>query len=84
MNDFLPCRSQYVKLNDIKSYVIITNTEVQEGHVLSYILFTLYRSDFRCHINYWQLLKHADFTALVTNCTNNGVIYREEVERFNT
>jgi hypothetical protein len=82
INEFLTCRPQYVKIGDVKSQVIVTNTGAPQGCVLSPLLFTLYTSDCRCVNEQSQLFKYADDTALVSKCTNDDDMYRAEVMRF--
>ena len=65
INSYLSQRSQYTKLNNAKSNIIITNTGAPQGCVLSPLLFTLYTNN--CKSNYPScfIIKYADVTAIV-------------------
>ena len=82
IESFLTDRPQYVKFNDVKSDVVITNTGAPQGCVLSPVLFTLYTSDCKCNHDSNRLFKYADDTALVSKCLNDDVKYREDVNNF--
>ena len=82
INEFLTRRPQYVKFNGGRSDVIFTNTGAPQGCVLSPLLFTLYTSDCKCMNSNNQLFKYADDTALASRCSNDDMMYREDVVYF--
>ena len=82
INNFLTSRPQYVKYNNVKSDMLVTNTGAPQGCVLSPLLFILYTSDCRSEHPDCQLFKYADDTALVAKCTNDDSTYRTETARF--
>ena len=82
INEFLTNRFQYVKFLGGTSNTRVTNTGAPQGCVLSPLLFTLYTADCRCISETCQLFKYADDTALVSQCINDDVSYRDEVKRF--
>ena len=82
INEFLTDRPQYVKLLEAKSGTLITNTGAPQGCVLSPLLFTIYTSDCKCDDDRCRLFKYADDTALIAKCTNEDVVYRENVKMF--
>ena len=45
IHNYLTCRSQYVKLNNVVSNTTLTNTGAPQGCVLSPLLFTIYTND---------------------------------------
>ena len=84
INEFLTGRYQYVRYQGGTSDLIITNTGAPQGCVLSPVLFSIYTSQCKCYDSSTQLFKYADDTALVSQCINNDVVFRHEVEQFVT
>ena len=76
--EFLTNRSQYVKLNNVKSKKIHTNTGAPQGCVISPVLFTIYTND--CQINNIgvKLIKFADDSLLLGLISDNEEEYYKD------
>lgn len=80
---YLTMRPQYVKMCNIQSNVICTNTGAPQGCVLSPLLFTLYTNDCSSNFEGCSLLKYADDTVIIGNITNNDTaMYLQQIETF--
>ena len=62
---YLTNRPQYVRLRDCMCDVVVCNTGVPQGTVLSPFLYTLYTSDFSHNSDSCHLQKFSDDTAVV-------------------
>ena len=83
IHSYLTSRPQYVRLNGVKSNVIVTNTGAPQGCVLSPMLFTLYTNDCTSTNDQCQILKYADDTVILGNITNDNIaMYEESVKQF--
>ena len=69
--DFLTHRCQYVKLNNVQSKIIYTNTGAPQGCVISPVLFTIYTNDCFKNDDYVKLLKFADDSTIQGLIQNN-------------
>ena len=58
-------RTQHVKLKNIQSSIINTNTGAPKGCVLSPILFTMYTNDCQINTDILKLLKFADDSSII-------------------
>ena len=82
IHSFLCDRLQYVKMCDVKSNVIVTNTGAPQGCVLSPILFSIYTADIRSTLPSCKIYKYADDTAIVGLCDDNDLMYRDICSDF--
>lgn len=83
IHSYLTNRTQYVKLKNVKSNPIITNTGAPQGCVLSPLLFTLYTND--CSSNYenCSIVKYADDTVIIGKLIGNDTQnYYNQVNNF--
>ena len=80
--DFLTHRFQYVKLNNVLSNVICTNTGAPQGCVISPVLFTIYTNDCFKDNNDVKLLKFADDSTILGLIRDNDNSYRNYVDCF--
>ena len=80
--DFLTHRCQYVKLNNVQSKIIYTNTGAPQGCVISPVLFTIYTNDCFKNDDYVKLLKFADDSTIQGLITDNDELYRKYVDSF--
>ena len=81
--DFLKTRTQRVKIGDVVSDQITTNTGTPQGCVLSPVLFILYTNDCTSDRNSSvHILKYADDTAVLGLIKNDESQYRKNVETF--
>ena len=76
IHNYLSCRTQYVKCNNTKSNVRITNTGAPQGCVLSPLLFTLYTNDCSSIHRNCSIFKYADDTVLL------GLIQSDDVSNY--
>ena len=74
ITDYLSERPQFVRLQDCRSEVLLSNTGAPQGTVLSPFLFTLYTSDFRYDSKSCHLQKFSDDTVVVSR------IYQDNTE----
>ena len=63
--NFLSNRTQHVKLKNIQSSIITTNTGAPQEGVLSHILFTMYTNDCQIKNEILKLLKFADDSSII-------------------
>ena len=84
IGSFLSNRTQYVKLNNITSSIITTNTGAPQGCVLSPILFTIYTNDCQINNEILKLLKFADDSSIQAFLRSiaDEVLYRNYVTDF--
>ena len=83
IKNFLADRSQRVRIENSLSDILITNTGVPQGCVLSPKLFSLYTSDYTTQSGFCSLNKYADDTALSGMIFNdNETAYRNEVSKL--
>ena len=80
--DFLTHRCQYVKLNNVQSKIIYTNTGAPQGCVISPLLFTIYTNDCFKNDDYVKLLKFADDSTIQGLITDSDELYRNYVDCF--
>ena len=80
--DFLTHRCQYVKLNNLQSKTIHTNTGAPQGCVISPVLFTIYTNDCFRNDDDVKLLKFADDSTIQGLITDSDVLYRNHVKSF--
>ena len=66
ITNYLSGRPQFVRLQGSRSDVLVSNTGVPQGTVLSPFLFTLYTSDFRYNSKTCHLQKFSDDTVVVS------------------
>jgi hypothetical protein len=80
---YLTERPQHVKLHNVTSGSLFTNTGAPQGCVLSPMLFTLYTSDCVSNFENCHVLKYADDTVIIGNISNNDTSsYLRQVEIF--
>ena len=80
---YLTERPQYVKIHNVTSNLLFTNTGAPQGCVLSPMLFTLYTSDCVSNFENCHVLKYADDSVIIGNITNNDIsTYVQQVEKF--
>ena len=80
--NFLTHRCQYVKLNNVQSKIIYTNTGAPQGCVISPVLFTIYTNDCFKNDDYVKLLKFADDSTIQGLITDSDELYRNYVDSF--
>ncbi|XP_071953435.1 uncharacterized protein [Antedon mediterranea] len=81
IRDFLKNRTQRVRIDNVLSDIIVSNTGAPQGCVLSPLLFTLYTSDLRSES--CQIVKFADDTCITGLIVNNDEsTYRTEVNNI--
>ena len=74
---------QYVRLNELLSSAIRTNTGAPQGTVLAPFLFALYTADCRSTDEPCPVVKFADDAELVGNISNDeDAIYHKQTENF--
>ena len=82
--NFLSNRTQHVRLKNLQSSIITTNTGAPQGCVLSPILFTMYTND--CHMNsdVLKLLKFADDSSILAllRTSHDETIYNNYIIEF--
>lgn len=64
-------RPQYTKSKGIKSSIIVTNTGVPQGCVLSPLLFTLYTNNCQSIYQNCSIIIYADDTVIVGKISND-------------
>ena len=80
---YLTSRPQYVKLKNVKSDVLVTNTGAPQGCVLSPLLFTLYTNNCESLSESCHIIKYADDTVIVGNISNGDESkYLDQVHSF--
>ena len=84
ITDFLLTRSQRVRVNNILSEPLHTNTGSPQGCVLSPIIFILYTNDCLSHFNNVHTFKYADDTAILGLIKYDEKDYRDCVDNFNS
>ena len=83
MLDYLTSRLQFVRLGELISDGIPSNTGCPQGTVLSPFLFSLYTVDYRPSASSNQASKFADDTAMTGLIyTDDDTAYREGILRF--
>ena len=65
ISSYLTERSQYVRLEDIKSNTVISSIGALQGTVLSPLVFTLCTADFCYNSDMCHIQKYADDTAIM-------------------
>ena len=81
IKDYLSERPQFVRLQDCRSDVLVSNTGAPQGTVLSPFLFTLYTSDFRFNSKTCHLQKFSDDTVVVSQISGDNTAEHEGVVR---
>ena len=82
VSNVLNSRTQRVKINNVLSDEIVTNTGSPQGCVLSPTLFILYTNDCVSNSKSIHILKYADDTAIVGLGNENENEYRNVVDTF--
>ena len=80
--NFLHERIQKVKVNDVLSDELVTNTGAPQGCVLSPSLFILYTNDCVSNDPSVHVLKYADDTVILGLINENENAYREHIASF--
>ena len=82
--NFLSNRTQQVKLKNVISSVVTTNTGAPQGCVLSPILFTMYTNDCTMNNDKLKLLKFADDSAIIALMRSQAdeILYDNYVGEF--
>ena len=80
---YLTERPQFVKLKNVRSDIIVTNTGAPQGCVLSPLLFSLYTNDCTSEYESCSVIKYADDTVIIGKITDgNESEYRSQVNNF--
>jgi len=83
IHSYMTMRPQFVKLHNVTSDVLKTNTGAPQGCVLSPLLFTLYTNECRSIADNCHVIKYADDTVIVGNIYNsNESMYFRQVKWF--
>jgi hypothetical protein len=82
IRSFLSNRSQHVRVNQVQSEMLTTNTGAPQGCVISPVLFTLYTNDCRSRVCQCFNIKFADDTAMVGLIRGSELEYRREIDSF--
>ena len=80
--NFLPAGPHYVKINNVLSDVLFSNTGGPHGSVLSPIPYSLYTNDYRSQRTSTTIVKFADDSSMIGVINSDEEDYFTEVSKF--